>query len=115
MSFSSNGQAASKNVLNPESSAEGKPSTSSAPSLGPEQLRRKAGAAKRLAASFGEIVAVLMRLPKYRSHSLGDLEWLVMPAVVTGRFLLAEARRTLIDRFSGPKLSFKNAEHAFLA
>jgi len=51
-----------------------------------------AAASKRLAAVFGEIIAVMMRSKQHRAYSLADMEWLVVPAVLTGQYLLAEAR-----------------------
>ena len=51
----------------------------------------------RLSATFGQIVSVLMRTPQHRYAFLSDLEWLVLPAVATGQFSLAEAQ----DKTSG--------------
>lgn len=48
--------------------------------------------AKLVAASFGDIVAILMRSARYRHYSLSDLEWLVVAPVKTGQFVLAAAR-----------------------
>jgi hemolysin-activating ACP:hemolysin acyltransferase len=60
--------------------------------LSPEELRKRAAASKLVSASFGEIVSVLMRSEHYRQYTLQDLEWLVVPAVLSNQFLLAEAR-----------------------
>lgn len=58
-----------------------------------EQARRQAAAlSKAVMATFGQITTVLMRTPEYKSHTLADLEWLVVPAVLTGQFSLAEAQ-----------------------
>ncbi len=57
-----------------------------------EALKRQAAQAKALAAAFGEIVSVLLRSPAFRHYGLADLEWLVIPALQTGQFSLAEAR-----------------------
>ena len=46
-----------------------------------------------VAASFGEIISVLMRSPTYKHFSLADLEWLVVPPVLTQQFVLAEIRK----------------------
>ena len=48
---------------------------------------------RRVAAAFGEIVAVLLRSPQHRHMFLADLEWLILPAIATGQFALAEARQ----------------------
>lgn len=57
-----------------------------------EMMRRQAAASKLISASFGEIIAVLMRSPHYRSRPIADLQWLVVPAVLSNQFMLAEAR-----------------------
>lgn len=62
------------------------------PVLSAEELKKRAAASKLVSASFGEIVSVLMRSEHYRSYTLQDLEWLVVPAVLSNQFLLAEAR-----------------------
>lgn len=59
--------------------------------LDPEEAKRRAAFSRQISASFGEIVSVLMRSPSHKFHSLSDLEWLVIPAVVTGQFRVAEA------------------------
>ena len=48
---------------------------------------------RRVAAAFGEMVAVLLRSPQHRHMFLADLEWLILPAIATGQFALAEARQ----------------------
>lgn len=63
-----------------------------APALSEEELRKRAAASKLVSASFGEIVSVLMRSEHYKHYTLQDLEWLVVPAVLSNQFLLAEAR-----------------------
>lgn len=60
--------------------------------LSEEQRRQAAAGAHRAAASFGGIVALLMRSGEYKYYALADLEWLVAPAVATGQFVLAEAQ-----------------------
>lgn len=62
------------------------------PALSEEELRKRAAASKLVSASFGEIVSVLMRSEHYKHYTLQDLEWLVVPAVLSNQFLLAEAR-----------------------
>ena len=63
-----------------------------APELSAEQLEKMAGAAKAATATFGEMVSLLMRLPQYRQYQLSDLEWLVVPALLTGQFSLTTAQ-----------------------
>jgi len=52
-------------------------------------LRPKRSEQGNFAQSFSQIVAVLMRDPKYRTMRLAELEWLVLPPVMMGQFALA--------------------------
>ena len=63
-----------------------------ATALTPEETRMRAEQSKRLAAVFGEIVSVLMRADAYRNLTLGHIERLVVPAVLSGQYSLAEAQ-----------------------
>jgi cytolysin-activating lysine-acyltransferase len=60
--------------------------------LSQEEAKKRAGAAKHVAASFGEIVTLLMRSDTDKALALRDLEWMVLPAVMSGQFALAEAQ-----------------------
>ncbi len=60
--------------------------------MSPEDAKKRMIASKQMAAAFGEIVSLLMRSPSDKHHSLQDLEWLVVPAVVRGQYALAEAQ-----------------------
>lgn len=60
--------------------------------LSQEEMERRAVASKRLLMSFGEIVSVMMRSPQFKAATLSDLEHLVVPAVSSGQFLVAEAQ-----------------------
>lgn len=50
-----------------------------------------ATAAKSVLAGFGEITTVLMRSADYRYTFLPELEWLCMPAVLSGQYSVASA------------------------
>lgn len=63
-----------------------------APTLSEEESKKRALAAKQMAASFGEFVTLLMRQSAEKHHTLGDLEWLLVPAIVHRQFALAEAQ-----------------------
>ncbi len=68
-------------------SAEAKPS--------PEQIAemsKRATKSKHLQASFGEIVGLLMRTPQFKKMPLAALEQVVLPAINTGQFSIAEAQ-----------------------
>jgi cytolysin-activating lysine-acyltransferase len=67
-------------------------STGGTAALSPEEAKRRVQLAKQLAASFGELVMLLMHSPSERKHTLADLEWLAVPAVMNGQFALAEAQ-----------------------
>lgn len=62
------------------------------PALSPEEAQQRAAQSHRMAAAFGEIVSVLMRSPAYRNATLAQIERLVVPAVLSGQFSLAEAQ-----------------------
>lgn len=57
------------------------------PAAAETRSRGQAGFAQ----SFAQIVAVLMRDRKFRTLTIGDLEWLVLPPVMAGQFALARA------------------------
>lgn len=56
----------------------------------------------RLAHRFSQVVAVLMRDPKLKKIKLEDLEWLVIPAVLSGQFRLGYAARSTGELTNGP-------------
>ena len=62
------------------------------PPLDPEEAKKRAAVSKHLLMSFGEIVSVLMRSPQFRGMPLQEVEALVVPAVMSGQFLVAEAQ-----------------------
>ena len=68
-----------------------RPPVRSAPVLSEEDRRKGMMASKMLMATFGEITSLLMRTPSHKLEPMGDLEWLVVPAILTGQF-------TLVDR-----------------
>lgn len=57
-----------------------------------EESRRRAGLAKQAAAAFGELVTLLMHAPSEKGRPLSDLEWMLMPAVATGQYVIADAQ-----------------------
>ena len=54
------------------------------------EARMRAVAMCRMAASFGDIVGLMMRSPQYMSLSLADLEWFVLPALRLEQCLIME-------------------------
>jgi hemolysin-activating ACP:hemolysin acyltransferase len=59
--------------------------------LTPEEAQRRAAIAIRQSLAFAQIVSVLMRSPHHKHYTLSDLEWLVLPPLLTGQFSVAEA------------------------
>jgi len=55
----------------------------------PDSIQRNA-LMRRMAASFGDIVGLLMQAPQFKQLSLDDLEWLVLPALRSGQCLVME-------------------------
>lgn len=91
-------QTASPAVATPPTAAPSTPApTAPAPQAGQTapagQRARHPMESKMVVASFGEIVSILMRSDSYRHFSLSDLEWLVIPPVLTQQFSLAEVRK----------------------
>jgi len=68
------------------------PAEAAKAALPPEEIKKRAMAAKHVAASFGEIVTLLMRSSADKSITLQDLEWMVVPALLTGQFAVADAQ-----------------------
>src|SRR5437867_2982255 len=56
--------------------------------------QRPAVSAIRQSVAFAQIVSVLMRSPRYRHYTLGDLEWLVIPPLATGQWRVVGAQST---------------------
>jgi hemolysin-activating ACP:hemolysin acyltransferase len=52
--------------------------------------KRHVGAAmsKLISASIGDICVVMAKSPAYKFHTLADIEWLVLPAVLSGQFFV---------------------------
>lgn len=55
-------------------------------------MEKRGAASARLLFRLGEIVSVLMRAPQFRVRPLGDIQALVLPPLMSGQFLVAEAR-----------------------
>lgn len=56
-----------------------------------EKVRRDSGTLRN-ALAFTQVVGVLMRSPRYRRFTLGDLEWLVIPPLLAGQFRIGEIK-----------------------
>jgi len=58
---------------------------------GIDQAQMGAALSKLISASIGDIAVVMARSPGHKHHSLADIEWMVLPAVLSGQFYVAEA------------------------
>lgn len=57
-----------------------------------EQIEKLQHRGQQLMAVLGEAVTVLMRDPRYRHHSLLELEWSVIPALVTDQYMFMRGK-----------------------
>jgi hemolysin-activating ACP:hemolysin acyltransferase len=62
------------------------------PVSGQHNERSNSDEARRLMASFGEIVTLMTRSPRYRHSFLAELDWLVTPAIATRQYSVAESK-----------------------
>ncbi len=56
------------------------------------EMKMRATKSKNLQAAFGEIVGLLMGSPQFKKMPLAALEHIVLPAINTGQFSIAEAQ-----------------------
>jgi hemolysin-activating ACP:hemolysin acyltransferase len=63
--------------------------------LDDEEAKRRLAAARHASATFGEIVTLLMRTPEYKDVSLGDLDALVVPPLLSGQVSVATAHSNI--------------------
>jgi len=64
--------------------------TSNGAQAGDAKLQPKT--ASQASAAFGQMVGILMRSPAMRKMSLGELEWMIVPPIKHGHFMLAHVR-----------------------
>ncbi len=61
-----------------------------APEFSPQQI---AGAiSKLISATIGDCAVVFSKSPAHKHYSLADIEWMILPAVVTGQVYVADAQ-----------------------
>ncbi len=76
--------------VEPQVKAPEQPQATDAAAAAPNQPIRPRDARQiRIAQSFAQVVAVLMRDPNFKKLPLADLEWLVLPPLMAGQFRLA--------------------------
>jgi hemolysin-activating ACP:hemolysin acyltransferase len=78
----------------PKPAAAAKPAVATAaPSQpGSADLQQGEAASTRLLFRLGEILSVMMRAPQFRTVPLGEVQALVLPPLMSGQYLVAEAR-----------------------
>ena len=62
------------------------------PPLSPEEAQRRSAIMVRQSLAFAQIVTILLRSPSHRHFAIADLEWLVVPPLTLGQFVIAEAK-----------------------
>ena len=60
------------------------------PTIDPDEYKRRTAASRGVSTSLGEIVGLLMRSRTHRFNMLAELEWMVLPAISTRQFRVAE-------------------------
>ncbi|WP_404333522.1 toxin-activating lysine-acyltransferase [Sphingomonas sp. MMS12-HWE2-04] len=68
--------------------------TPASPQLDPEIARKLAAVRSHVRESFGNVVMTMMMLPRYRHHSIADLQHLVLEPLIRDRIALAYPRET---------------------
>lgn len=58
----------------------------------PDPKQINALTSKLISASIGDIVVVMSESPAHRHLGLADIEWMVLPAVLTGQYYVAEVQ-----------------------
>ncbi len=82
-------------VTNPPETAsrpQAKPATAAKSAAAFIEAAKEAAQKERFAVEFSQVVAVLMRAPKYKALRLSDLEWLVIPPLLAGQCRVALSR-----------------------
>lgn len=60
------------------------------PQFDADEMKRRAQYARDISASFGQVISLMMQSRQHRLTLLAELEWLVMPALTTRQFRVAE-------------------------
>lgn len=55
---------------------------------------QQTSAIRRVDVAPGQIVTILMRSPQHKPRPLADLEWLVLPAVISGQYRIVQAQQS---------------------
>lgn len=84
--------AAAKPAAAPKPAAAARPAVAAAGQASGADAQQGEAASTRLLFRLGEIMSVLMRAPQYRAAPLGEIQALVLPPLMSGQYLVAEAR-----------------------
>ena len=69
------------------------PPAGAQPAAASAEAQQAASQVVRQALAFTQVVTVLMRSPHYKHFALADLEWLVLPPILTGQYCVAEVKK----------------------
>lgn len=89
-SLATNGFSAAQSLDSSLASSNDRQSPPASGALNAEEAQRRTAIAVRQSLAFAQIISVLMRSPLYKHYTLADLEWLVLPPLLTGQFSVAE-------------------------
>jgi cytolysin-activating lysine-acyltransferase len=73
-------------------SASGSTSEAEIASAATAETGQRTASVRQVDLVLGQIVSMLMRSPQHKHYSLADLEWLVLPAVLSGQFRIVQAQ-----------------------
>ncbi len=60
--------------------------------LPPDEMRRRAAAAKHMQAAFGQMVSLMLRTEQFRPLPISELSNLVLPPIALGQFAIGQAQ-----------------------
>ena len=60
--------------------------------LGADELRKRADASRIVHTVLGDLVHLMLQVPQQKARPLGDLEWAIVPGVLSGQFAMVHAQ-----------------------
>lgn len=58
----------------------------------PQRTTLKTAAAYKLNVAFAQVITMMMRHQAFRTHFIAELEWMLVPPIATGQFLISEIK-----------------------
>ena len=90
---SSREEAVTASVAAPRPSLPNEPESAAASSDAPSTTQQPS-AIRQVDVTLGQIVTILMRSPQHKERPLGDLEWLVLPGILSGQYRVTQAQQS---------------------